>query len=429
MSRKIKIEIAYGKDSIAIEVPEKSIISIPHVNHLCKLKNEIEYLKTSLDNPIGCNSLSSIASEKKDAIIIISDRTRPMPTDRYLPSILKEINKGGIEDKKVKIVIALGTHREMTDEEIIELVGADIKNRVEVENHNWEDNSKLVIVGKRANGTNIDVNIDVYNADLVVSLGSVKPHRAAGWSGGAKIINPGVSGAETVCQVHYSTVNFKMKEILGSLDNPFRKESEEAAKFVNLNFSINLVLNEFDQVVNIFSGDFIKAHKEAVKFAERIYRVPQSEKADFMICGAGKWGPDFWSAVQSIFIGEYLLKNKGTIVFFARCPEGFAPKHPQLFKLKYPSVSEIFKAVEEKKITDLAAAGHAVAVSRIITEKEVELVIISEGISQKIANDLGFTWKKNPQEAIHYIFNKHSISARGYIFPCKSVTDTVIIPW
>ena len=85
--------------------------------------------------------------------------------------------------------------------------------------------------------------------------------------------------------------------------------------------------------------------------------------------------------------------------------------------------------VEENRITDLAAAGHSVAVSRIITEKEVELVIVSEGISEEVANNLGFTWMKNSQEAVNYIFKKHSFSARGYLFPCKSVTDTVIIPW
>jgi lactate racemase len=429
MCKNRKVEFGYGKENIGVEIPEKSIISIPKINHLNGLVNDIEFLKTSLRNPIGCEPLADIAKEKKDAVIVISDRTRPMPTNRYLPIILDEINKGGIEDADISVVIALGTHRKMNDEEIKELVSENVKNRVEIKNHDWEDKSKLIVVGKRANGTDIDVNRDVYNADLVVSLGSVKPHRAAGWSGGAKIIDPGVSGEETVCQSHYSTVNFRIEDILGTLENPFRKESEEAAKSVELNFSINLILNESDEVVNIFSGDFIEAHKEAVKFAEKIYRSPQSEKADFMICGAGEWGPDFWSAVQSIFIGEYLVKNKGTIVFFARCPEGFTPEHPQLLKLGYLPLPMIFKAVEEKRITDLAAAGHSVAVSRIIVEKEIELVIVSEGISEKLSNDLGFTWKNNFQEAVDYVFKKHSTYAKGYLLPCISVTDTVIIPW
>lgn len=429
MNKQKEITIQYGKDIVNIEVPDKSIIALPKINHLDKLNNDLMTLVNSLKNPIGCTPLCKVVQGKKDAVVVISDRTRPMPTDRYLPLILNEINKGGIEDKRIKIIIALGTHREMNDKEITKLVGAHIKDRVEVKNHNWKDKNKLIVIGKRENGTKIDVNKEVYDADLLVSLGSVKPHRAAGWSGGAKIIDPGVSGEETVSQTHYSTVNYGIEEILGSLDNPFRKESEEAAKRVGLNFSINLVLNENDQVVNIFSGDFINAHKVAVKFAERIYRDPQSEKADFMICGAGEWGPDFWSAVQSIFVGEYLVKNEGTIVFFARCPEGFAPEHPQLFKIGYTPISEIFKLVEEKRVTDLAAAGHAVAVSRIISEKKIELVIVSEGISKELANCLGFKWMKNPQEAVNYIFEKHSSSARGYLFPCKSVTDTVIIPW
>jgi len=429
MSDKKEINFQYGKDNISIKIPEKSIIALPHIKHLDKLNNELVFLTKSLHRPISCSPLSEIARGKKNAVIVISDRTRPMPTDRLLPLILNEINKGGIEDEKIKVIIALGTHRAMSDEEITELVGGYVKNRVEVKNHDWNNKEVLITLGRTANGVYIDVNKEVYNADLVVGLSSVKPHRGAGWSGGAKIIDPGVCGERTVCGTHYLTVNYKIEEVMGSLDNPFRKESEEVARKVGLNFSINLVLNEDDDIVNIFSGDFIEAHKMAAKFAETIFRDPQTEKADFMICGSGEWGPDFWSAVQAIFSAEYLVKNGGTIVFFARCLEGFAPEHPQLSEIGYRPISEIFKMVKEKKITDLAAAGHSVAVSRIIVEKDIECIIISEGISKEITDYLGLRWMKYPQEAADYIFKKHSSSARGYLFPGKSVTDTVVIPW
>jgi nickel-dependent lactate racemase len=429
MSNKKEIDFQYGKDNISIKIPEKSIIAIPHIKHVGKINNEMVFLTRSLCKPISCPPLFEIARRKKNAVVVVSDRTRPMPTDRVLPLILKELNRGGIEDKKIKVIIALGTHRAMNDEEIIKLVGGNVKNRVEVKNHDWNKKEKLVSLGRTANGTYIDVNKEVYNADLVVGISSVKPHRAAGWSGGSKIIDPGVCGERTVCKTHYLTVNYKIEEVLGLLDNPFRKESEKVARKVGLNFSINLVLNEDDDIVNIFSGDFIEAHKMAAKFAETIYRDPQKEKADFMICGAGEWGPDFWGAVQAIFSAEYLVKNGGTIVFFARCPEGLAPEHPQLSEIGYRPISEIFKMVKEKKITDLAAVGHSVAVSRIIVEKDIECIIISEGISKEIANCLGLKWMKYPQEAVDYIFKKHSSSARGYLFPGKSVTDTVVIPW
>jgi len=429
MSNKKEINFQYGKGNISVKIPEKSIIAMPHINHLDKLNNELKFLAKSLHRPISCLPLSEIAQGEENAVVIISDRTRPMPTDKLLPIILDEINQGGICDKKIKVIIALGTHRAMNDEEITKLVGRHVKNRVEVKNHDWNNKEILISLGRTSNGTYIDVNKEVYNADLVVGLSSVKPHRGAGWSGGAKIIDPGVCGERTVSATHYLTVDYKIEEVMGSLDNPFRKESEYIAKEVGLNFSINLVLNEDDDVVNIFSGDFIEAHKMAAKFAETIYRDPQKEKADFMICGAGEWGPDFWGAVQAIFSAEYLIKNGGTIVFFARCPEGFAPEHPQLGEIGYRSISEIFKMVKEKKITDLAAAGHSVAVSRIIVEKDIECIIISKGISKEIANYLGLGWMKYPQEAVDYIFKKHSSFTRGYLFPGKSVTDTVVIPW
>jgi len=348
MSNKKEINFQYGKDNISIKIPEKLIIAMPHIKHLDKLNNELIFLTKSLRRPISCPLLSEIA-RGGNVVVVISDRTRPMPTDRLLPLILNEINQGGIGDEKIKVIIALGTHRAMSDEEITKLVGEYVKNRVEVKNHDWNNKEILISLGKTSNGTYIDVNKEVYNADLVVGLSSVKPHRAAGWSDGAKIIDPCVCGKRTVCGTHYLTVDYKIEEVMGSLDNLFRKESEEVARKVGLNFSINLVLNEDDEIVNIFSGDFFKAHEMAAKFAETIYRDPQTEKADFMICGSGEWGPDFWSAVQAIFSAEYLVKNGGTIVFFARCPEGFAPKHPQLSEIGYRPISEIFKMVGEKK--------------------------------------------------------------------------------
>jgi len=429
MSNKKEINFQYGRDNISIKIPEKSIIAIPHIKHLDKLNNELKSLAKSLHRPISCPPLSEIAQGKENAVVIVSDRTRPMPTDRLLPLILNEINQGGIEDKKIKVIIALGTHRAMNDEEITELVGECVKNRVKVKNHDWNNKEALMSLGQTSNGTYIDVNKEVYNADLVVGISCVKPHRAAGWSGGSKIIDPGVCGERTVSATHYLTVDYKIEEVMGLLDNPFRKESEYVAKEVGLNFSINLVLNEDDDRVNIFSGYFIEAHKMAAKFAETIFRDPQTEKADFMICGSGEWGPDFWGAAQAIFSAEYLVENGGTIVFFARCLEGFAPEHPQLSEIGYRPISEIFKMVRENKITDLAAAGHSVAVSRIIVEKDIVCIIISEGISKEITDYLGLRWMKYPQEAVNYIFKKHSSSARGYLFPGKSVTDTVVIPW
>jgi len=423
------IEFQYGKKIIKVCIPESSIISFPHINNVQKPVDELKEFMNALENPIKSPTLPCIASIKENAVVVIPDRTRPLPTHTLLPIILNELNAGGIGDKQIKAMIALGTHRGMTANEIRQMVGKKVLQRITVMNHDWDNPDILVPLGRTKNGTWIDVNKIVYEADLVVGLSSVKPHRAAGWSGGAKIIDPGVCGKRTIDGTHYLTVDYSINEITGVLDNPIRQEIEDVARKVGLDFSINLVLNEKEEILHVSAGDFIHAHKNAVEFAEKIYRDPQSEKADFMVCGSGDWGPDFWSAVQAIFPAEYLVKDGGTVVIFADCPEGFSPEHPQILEFGYRSIPEIKNLVNEGKLVDRVAAGHMAAVARIVLQKNVECVILSEGISKEVAESVGFVWMEKPQSAIDYVFNKHGHSSRGYLFPVKSITETVVIPW
>ena len=211
----------------------------------------------------------------------------------------------------------------MTKAEIYEMVGQDVLSRIEVINHAWNNPDVLITLGQTENGTWIDINKIVYEADLLVGLSSVKPHRVAGWSGGAKIIDPGVCGKRTINGTHYLSIQYSIEEIIGVLENPIQKEIRKIAKMTGLDFSINAVVNKNDEVVNIFAGDFILAHRRAAEFAATIFRDPQSEKADFMICGVGEWGPDFWSAAQSIFLANIYLKMEARLFSLPDAPKGY----------------------------------------------------------------------------------------------------------
>ena len=423
------VQLQYGKTEISVTLPLESIIAFPHIRRLEKMDHVGDVFFDSLRNPIDSPSLSVLARDRKNAIVVIPDLTRPMPVSTLLPAILDELNAGGLSNEKIKAVIALGTHRPMTEKEILDMVGEQTYHRIKVINHAWDKVDALVSLGKTPNGTWVDVNKEVYEADLVIGLSSVKPHRAAGWSGGAKIIDPGVCGKRTIDGTHYLSVKYPIQELMGVLNNPIRVEMEQVAKTVGLNFSINLVLNGDDEIVHISSGHYISSHKKAVEFAETIYRDPQKEKADFLISGAGAWSSDLWVAIQGIFSAEYLVKEGGTAVLFAPCDEGLTPEHPQLEKIGYRPKDEIMKLVEDKVLTDLAAAGHIVAVARILIDKNIECILVSEESTKQAAEFIGLKWMRTPQEAVDYILEKHTTSARGYLFPVKSITDTVVMSW
>jgi len=428
MERDSYVLIQYGDKQVQVDLPQQSIIACPQIKDAEKICNLESAIITSLQNPIASLPLARLARNRRNAVVVIPDMTRPLPTSTVLPMILDELNAGGLKDCSIKAIVALGTHRPMTEKEIQNMVGKDVFNRIEVKNHAWNDEKQLMCLGKTANGTWIDVNKEVYEADLVIGLSSVKPHRGAGWSGGAKIIDPGVCGKRTIDGIHYMTVDFSIEEITGVLDNPIRKEIEDVAKRVGLEFSINLVLNRQDEVAYVTSGDPLLSHKKAVEFAEKIFRDPQREKGDFLICGAGSWAPDFWTSVQGIFPAEYLVKEGGTVAIFSPCPEGIAKSHPQIEQFGYRSLREIKEMVSKGIITDLAAAGHMAAVSRVVIEKNIECIVVTDRSNKESFESTGLKWMEKPQEAVDYILSKHR-NARGYVFPVTSITDTVVIPW
>ncbi|HIE14449.1 TPA: nickel-dependent lactate racemase, partial [Candidatus Bathyarchaeota archaeon] len=343
--------------------------------------------------------IKDLAKKGKKTVILCDDYTRPTPAHRVMPLLLDMLNEAGITDSNIRIVMALGTHRPMTEEEIIKKVGAEVYERVEVLNHDWRDEKSLVSLGKTINGTPITVNKHVVEADLKIGVGYIVPHRVSGYSGGAKIVQPGVCGGDTTGYTHWLSARFKGEEILGVAENPVRHEIEEVARRVGLDFIVNTVLNAKGEIVNVVAGDFIKAHRKGVEEAKRIYGVEIPSKAEVVVCDSHPCDADMWQAAKGIYSADLVVKRGGSIAFITPCWEGVSPEHPDVLKFGYISYSEVERLVEEGKIKDLSAAAHIVHVGRVSAEK-AEVILYSEGISEEETERLNFKYAETPQKAV-----------------------------
>ena len=183
-----KIPLAFGSTALELDIPERNISRIILPSEP-EIKEDPSFLiKKALENPVKSRHLSKIVNPDSEVAIIVSDVTRPTPTAKILPPLLEELYLGGAKDENIKIVFALGLHRQQTDEESKKLVGEEIYRKIRCIQH---DTNRCRHIGVTSRGTPIEIFEDVLDADVIIGTGGIEFHYYAGYSGGAKSVLPG----------------------------------------------------------------------------------------------------------------------------------------------------------------------------------------------------------------------------------------------
>ena len=196
--------------------------------------------------------------DAKDVVIIINDITRPTPYEEMLPPILEELHTAGVPTENIKLLIATGIHREMTEDEIRTVVGDEVADTYEVINHNCDEEDKLVYMGKLRFGTEFYVNRACLATDFLIVTGVIAPHYFAGYSGGRKSVFPGVSGRQSIRHNH-SLMKSEKARTCNMEGNPVHLEMLEAARKVGVDFMVNVVIDSQGRAVGVVAGDVEEA--------------------------------------------------------------------------------------------------------------------------------------------------------------------------
>jgi nickel-dependent lactate racemase len=248
-----------------------------------------ERILECLQKPLGTLSLKEMAIGKKQVVIIFDDLARPSPTSKIVSHIVDELYEAGVRDHQIRFVAAYGTHSAMRQEDLVKKLGKDVVTHFHIYNHNPYEN--LIDVGTTSSGIRVSINREVMECDLKIGIGTLTPHEGAGFSGGAKIILPGVAGIDTVYQHHSrfpgpGADSSTKKNSLSIDGNPFRKDIEEAARMAGLDFNIDLVVNNRREIIGVFAGDFILQHGAGSKYAESVYASPIARECDIVVANA-----------------------------------------------------------------------------------------------------------------------------------------------
>ena len=366
-------------EKISIEIPEKYFAGLTGNNSIPAI-NEEEFLN-SIYNPLGGIRLRDIALERnaKSACIIVSDATRNVPTQKAAEIIVKELTDGGIALSDIFFVVALGVHRDATEEEMLKIIGTDLFSKVRIENHTPFDSDNLIKLGKTSYDTPVEVNKRAYKSDIHVSIGKVEPHEFAGFSGGRKSVLPGISSEKTILANHSVMMISSEKAVPGCMEgNPVSNDMIETAEFFRLDFCVNFVQNSSNQTAAVFSGPLLLSHQKAVSYL-RNYCKNSFEKPDIVVTTPGTpLNIDFYQSVKSLIALTDVLDESVIVAFYCECPEGI--NSADMMK-PFEQSSTLEGVIDYLKDNYRIQMDHSLLISKIL-RKNVNIVVYSPNISK-----------------------------------------------
>lgn len=398
-----RVTIPYGAGSLEADIPRRALFT-GEFEELPALDDFRSALLARLDRPTGTGPLREIAEGRADALVLVDDNTRHTPVDRILPVLLGYLNAAGLADEDIRILTASGTHRVMTEDEVLAKVGEEAHRRVTITQHDCRDLEAIVEQDPVSGGNSIipvQINRRVLDADLVIGLGSIFPHSDAGFTGGAKIVQPGVCGTTTTAATHIAAA--LLDEIpLGDADSPCRLGMEEVAGKVGLDFIINVVQDHRGRVLEIVAGDFVVAHRLGAEVSRRAHGVSVSEPADVVIVGSYPGDIDWWQAEKCLVAAYFAVKPGGSIVFAGPCYEGLVHNHPRLrewLRLSHDEGRARACAIDPADAeADLIAADVAIVNAKI--REKATILMVTEGLSDADVALLGYQRMPDLQSAV-----------------------------
>lgn len=367
-------------------------------------------IRQALDSPIGQLPLAAWIKSTDRVIIVSDDNTRLTPADRILPPLLDRLNAAGVEDTSICCLMALGTHRYMTEREMEDKVGPEVYRRIEVRNHEWRDPAALVDLGQSSQGTPLKVNRLVADGDVVIGLGAIVPHHIPGFSGSSKIIQPGVCGAETTAETHLLSCKSGGDSFLGIEDNPVRRDMDDMADMVGMNTIFNVVMDSQGGVVGLFFGEKRQAFKAGTQLARDIYGVPYSVTPDIVVANSYPCDLDFWQSHKSLYPAQRMVRPGGTIIVCTPAPEGVSPVHTDLLDYTSWASEEIQKGYRDGRIKNGVAA--ALAAAWAMAREKGSVIMYSPGIPAKDKHRLGHTHADSIEDAIAEAFRRQGPDAQ-----------------
>jgi len=320
------IRLLYGREGLTLRLPDDWEIEVVRKRPMPVLPDPASTLERALANPIGAPALADQARGRRTACILISDVTRPAPNGLMLPALVRTLLDAGIEAQGVTVLVATGLHRPNLGEELSRVVGsAEVLRTVRVVNHEAGRDEDHVPVGRTRRGTPVLLDRRFVQADLKVATGLVEPHFMAGYSGGRKVVVPGVAHAETITRLHNAAFLEDERAAPGILvGNPLHEELLEAAVLAGPITAVNVVLDEERRPCFVSYGDLAAGHAAAVDFVRPFAEIPIDRPFTTVVSTAAGSPLDatYYQTIKGMVAALGALRPGGGLFVASACSDG-----------------------------------------------------------------------------------------------------------
>ena len=382
----------------------------------------------SLRKPIGSSTLSESLTSRTRVAILVEDITRASPKGLVLEALTEELREIGIPEKHISIVIALGTHRPLTKDELEKIFGRDLLSRYAFSNHDCHA-TDLVPVGELLTGRRVKINRKVWEADFRIGIGSIFPHPMNGFGGGAKILFPGVADFDSVLE-HHLLFTFHPGTALGKTEgNLFHEQVSIVARSAGLHFVINSVMNQNDEVSDIVCGDPIDAHKAGIERCKSLISWKFDKKADVSLITSFPYmeGPQI---VKPLAPASMVTRERGSIILAADCSGNLPDPFVEAFHAFHSSFKgRLMEGVlQHFNNKQLIMKGGAIDFNMALgmtlaAQDRFQIILLTEDIPEAKAEMMGFVHAETLQEAFEHVSSSlpeptvHVIPSGGVILP------------
>jgi len=326
----MRVKMNYGKDGLSLDFPDSWDVTVIRKPAMPVLVDPAAAVSKALAHPVASGTLAQIAVGRRSACILICDITRPVPNSAVLPPVIKELIKAGIAPGAITVLVATGLHRPNEGQELRELVGSDwVLETVRVVNHFARNDEDHVHLGNTSRNTPIKLDRRFVEADLKIATGLVEPHFMAGYSGGRKVIAPGVAHQDTITTFHNASFMEHHRAANCVLDgNPLHEEQMEVVRMLGPVFAVNTVIDDERNLSFVNFGEIEASHLEAVEYMCRYAIIPSPVRYPTVITSGGGYPLDktYYQTVKGMVGAMGLLEPGGDIIIFSECSEGMGSK-------------------------------------------------------------------------------------------------------
>lgn len=428
------VELLYGRGTLAVQLPENSCAHIIRKPEFPQPGSAQEVFESAMQHPHDSQTLEALCEGCRSACILICDITRPVPNHVFLQPMIKTMIASGIKAGNITVLVATGLHRPNEGAELAELVGDPwVLDTVSVVNHyamNDDDHVHLGYTSTR--NTVVKLDRRFVEADLRIATGLVEPHFMAGYSGGRKVVAPGVAHHETIRTFHSARFMEDPAAVQCNLQhNPLHEEQLDIIRMLGQVYAFNTVIDEQRNLVFASFGEIVSSHMAAVKFVEEFTRVPVGRRFNTVVTSSAGYPLDqtYYQTVKGMVTPLDILQPGGTLIIASECAEGIGSDH-------YRAAQSRLVSLGQEAFLETLLAKQFADVDEWQTEMQLKpmrtgsVCLYTTGLSDADHAITGVHRVDNVEDAIMSSMDKHAdfdiaiIPEGPYVVPVSQSTRT-----